>query len=114
MLSSKNRIQKTLFEKISQNGSLKQSKFFSAKCFRLEKTLNEKRFSIVISKKVLKTATDRNLLKRRVYSILRGFLSKITPAVSIVFYPKKGIETVLYSDLKKEIEGFLKGVGVIE
>ena len=119
MLASKNRIQKALFGKIAQNGVLKHTKFFSAKCFRLDKKEIKSlpagrhgRFSIVISKKVAKTAVKRNILKRRFYSIFEKFLSKIKEPVGIIVYIKKGGEELSFTEIKKEVGGFLESLGI--
>lgn len=53
---------------------LKKGDKFSNEFFSIKFRLNKKpfcRYSVVVSKKLLKLATDRNLLRRQLYEILR-------------------------------------------
>lgn len=77
----------------------KSSKFFSLRAvFGSEK----KQFSIVVSKKVAKNATDRNLLKRRFYEVIK----KIEDQFSFgryVFFVKSPAREASFSEIKEEI-----------
>lgn len=46
--------------------------------------------AVVVSKKVTKSAPERNRIRRRLYAALRNFSDK---KVSIVVYPRKDAET---------------------
>lgn len=59
------------------------------------------KFACVIAKKTLKQAVERNLVKRRISSILEEI--KPEKKYSIVIYPKKEVLKVPYSHLKEEI-----------
>ena len=43
------------------------------------------RFAVVVSKKVLKSAVGRNRIRRRVYEVVRRFMSSDFPPVDLVF-----------------------------
>ncbi len=65
------------------------------------------KFAVVVSKKVSGKAAERNLLKRRIFSVIRerkiekqGFLA--------VFYPKKTSLDLSYANLKEEVISLLK------
>jgi len=74
MFPSKKRIQKADFKEI-----LKKSVKFETECFIIRahflRNGLKSRFSVVVSSKSFKKAVDRNLYKRRVYSVLE-FLGK--------------------------------------
>jgi ribonuclease P protein component len=65
-------------------------------------TLPSQKFACVTSKKTLRRAVDRNLIKRRIFGVVSE-VSKPTD-VSFVFYPKKGSSTIPYSQLREEIQ----------
>lgn len=67
-----------------------------------EISLSSQKFACVTSKKTLKRAVDRNLIKRRVFSLVQELSPSF--AKSLVFYPKKGSVTAPYSQLHKEIK----------
>jgi ribonuclease P protein component len=60
------------------------------------------KYACVISKKTINKAVNRNLIKRRFFSIING--ENRTSSLSFVIYPKKQSLTAPYSHLKKEIE----------
>jgi RNase P protein component len=64
--------------------------------------LPTQKFACVTSKKTLKRAVDRNLIKRRIFNAIKGIPH--TFAYSIIFYPKKGSATISYSQLVDEIK----------
>jgi len=65
-------------------------------------TLLTQKYACVTSKKTLKRAVDRNLIKRRIFSVIQ----EISPSFeySLIFYPKKSAPTLPYSQLRKEIQ----------
>lgn len=65
-------------------------------------TLPTQKFACVTAKKTFKRAVDRNLIKRRIFNIIKD--SKPTSSYSIVFYPKKGSITIPFSQLHSEIK----------
>jgi ribonuclease P protein component len=65
-------------------------------------TLPTQKYACVISKKTLKTAVQRNLVKRRIMNGLQT--CTIPEGKSFVFYPKKTSYTAEYSLLIEEIQ----------
>jgi ribonuclease P protein component len=65
-------------------------------------TFTTQKFACVTSKKTLKRAVDRNLIKRRIFSIVQEIPHAFT--YSFIFYPKKSSPTVPYSQLREEIK----------
>jgi len=61
------------------------------------------RFSVVVSKKVSKSAVSRVLLKRRAYNIIKAKVENIKPGFLCVFYFKKGSERLGFNDVEKEM-----------
>jgi ribonuclease P protein component len=59
---------------------------------------NATRFGVIISKKVLKSAVGRNRVRRRVYEVLRGWLSEQTSV------PKIDVLVILYGADFREME----------
>lgn len=58
--------------------------------------------SVVVSKKVAKTAVDRNRLKRRVRAITQLL------QLQGIFFTKKGAATLPFSSLKQEVEELIE------
>lgn len=76
--------------------------------WRYSQNQNHPRFGFIVPKKVMKNVTDRNLVKRRVKSILSKHLAQIYP-VDILFFPKPGSIKVSFKDLEQEVlENFRK------
>jgi len=65
------------------------------------------RAGVVVSKKVLKKAHDRNRLRRRLYEAIGHVLPKNPPAIGLAVFPRKEALTAPYTaiveDLKKVI-----------
>ena len=81
-------------------------------------TNNRRRYSrvaIVISKKVIKHAVDRNRARRRIYEIMRSYLPKFnqTVDVSVIVYQDK-VLTMPHSELAAEINKCLTKLDIIK
>jgi ribonuclease P protein component len=92
--------------------AVKKGKTLNFPFFTFRYLLNTKnplpRFSVTVPKAVSKKAVDRNLLKRRVYSVVRKSISQIKPGVHGAFFLKKESLSVPYSVLEDEINQALK------
>lgn len=64
---------------------------------------NTPRFGFIVPKKVLPRVVDRNLIKRRLKSILQKNINRIRPA-DVVFYPRKEALQLKFTDLSKQVE----------
>lgn len=77
--------------------------FFRSELFDVAAlTLPTQKFACITSKKTLKRAVDRNLIKRRIFNIIQ----KLRPetSYSVIFYPKKGSPTIPHTLLHEEIK----------
>ncbi len=61
------------------------------------------RFTVIISKKVIKKATARNLVRRRITEIIRLRLVKIKPGFDCVLNVKENLVSVKYLELEQII-----------
>jgi ribonuclease P protein component len=65
-----------------KNGAQQRSKFFSIKWVKNPRR-HHPRLSVVVSKRIFKSAVKRNRIRRRVYEIARPFLID-APAIDVV------------------------------
>ncbi len=72
------------------------------------KELRPSQISFVVSKKVAKTATARNLLKRRGYSISQRIIRDYPQGALLVFFLKKESIPLSFKNYEKEILGATK------
>lgn len=111
MLKKKNKVNAALFKVVIKKGSGYFNQNISLKII---KTADKgRKFGISVSKKELKTAVKRNLLKRRTLSILQKIEPKISAGFSCVFFLKKGALDLPYLKLQDEIVFLLKKAKVI-
>lgn len=67
------------------------------------------RFSVIVSKKVLKSAVGRNRIRRRVYEVIREEILNIrAPLDVLVVIYNKDIKDIKYSELKDELISLFK------
>ncbi len=95
------------FLKTDQDFSaFKSSKSFQNKLLkiRIHYSLNQNnpRFGFIIPKKVVPKVVDRNLLKRRIKSVLVKTAGKLKP-VDVIFYPQKALVKKDFEFLTAEI-----------
>lgn len=106
MLNKKKKVNTSVFQTVIKEGIGYFSQNISLKI--LKKTSSERKFGVSVSKKELKTAVKRNLLKRRVLSILQKIESKTNTGFNCVFFLKKGALNLPYQTLQDEIVFLLK------
>jgi ribonuclease P protein component len=83
MLQKKQRLtKKKEFEKITQKGKAYYSQILMLKI--LKNDLAYSRFGIIVSNKVSKKASQRNLIKRRVREIIRLNLNRVKSGYDVV------------------------------
>lgn len=101
MISKKNRLTSIFFLNLFKKGKTIENSVFSLKVI----TGNQDNFkvAVVVSKKVLKKATERNLLKRRFLSVVSQNKNSFFYKNSYIFYPKKDSISVPYQELEKII-----------
>lgn len=103
MIPKKNRIKREDFEEITKKGGFLSSSLFSIRFLKNPEKI--RRISVVVSKKVAKTAVKRNLLRRRVYEVIQKMPE--SPYFSIIF-AKKGSEKASFREIATEITKLLK------
>lgn len=64
----------------------------------------ESRFAVVVSNKVSKLATDRNLIKRRIRSIISGLTSRLVKGYDIIVIVQPKALTLSHEQLFKTID----------
>ena len=87
--------------------SFKASKLFTGKFLKIrvryQPHQNPTRFGFIVPKKVLPKVVDRNLIKRRIKSILIASLDQLRP-VEILFFPEKQSVKQTFSQLSEEVK----------
>lgn len=76
--------------------------------------LRTSRFGFVVSRKVSKKATIRNLLKRRLRAIIRAELPRVRPGIDGVIIAAPGLEMQKFGELKKTLGNLFKKSRLIE
>ncbi len=59
--------------------------------------------SCVVSKKIAKNASDRNVIKRRCRAAIHGLLPRFEKPIAMIFYAKKPAKDAPYKDISREI-----------
>jgi ribonuclease P protein component len=95
---------------IYARGEVFRSRFVTLKVLKQKSDkITETRAVVVISKKTLKSAVRRNLLRRRIYSILEKEISKLNSKYDIVFIVSLSeIISINHEELVSVITGLLK------
>lgn len=109
MLKKANRIGKKDFSSIMKDAKSRTSTLFSfraSKKFFSNKGFN---FSVVVSKKVARNASIRNLIRRRAYNAIDDLIKKDGSKFkgSGIFIAKNSVSKASFQDIKKEIASFL-------
>ncbi len=65
------------------------------------------RISVVVSKKVAKSAVDRNRLRRRVYGVVEHFMAEQPLSATVIFLLKPGALRVPRQAFATEVAGLL-------
>lgn len=99
MMSSKNRLTTELFNEVFKNGSINRSDGFLIKS--KDNGLGFCRAAVVVSKKNLKKAVDRNKVRRQIFNILRLNVDSLPFKDVIVVVSPKYIESE--KDTKKSL-----------
>jgi ribonuclease P protein component len=91
---------KQLFSEVLKKGKSFYSPHISVKMLFVSE-INKSVFYFVVSKKIIKKATKRNLFKRRGRHITRSIKTK--DGYIAIFFAKKGAGNLEYADYKTEI-----------
>jgi len=100
MIGKNQRISKNRVAWLLKKSSKLNDEFFSVKFLLNKQPLN--RYSIVVSKKTLKLATDRNLLRRRCYEALRPLKSPVLALDFLIFIKSPALK-LDFAALQKQL-----------
>lgn len=88
-------------------GQVARSKFFICKSI-INHRRTEPRVAVVVSKKVMKSAVNRNRIRRRLYEAIRAELSDLQPNNDIVFIVvSPEIMTAPFEEVTRSLKGVL-------
>ena len=115
MLPRSKRLTTALFTEVMTQGKILHSPFFTIRLMKTATTsLKETRFSVVVSKKIVKTAVERNKIRRRVYSIVRASIGKISPGFHIVLLAKQPLLKAKIQDIATDLSTLFVKSGLIK
>lgn len=98
MLKKKQRLSRSDFSQLLRNGK----RIFSTNLILIYSKSTTTKCGLVVSKKTAKKAVERNLLRRRVYSVLGNNFSKLEN-FHVAVITQKGITKLSFKELEKEI-----------
>ena len=93
------------FKNVFKNGKTLENRFFRVKFLKNHK--NFSRFGFIISAKLLKKATQRNTLKRRLRAICRFLIRDLKSNFDIVIWPKADSTSLNYKELTNNLYDLL-------
>lgn len=104
MLSKRNRVIKKEVDLIFKSGKSISSLNFNFKFIKIPKNpLNEWKISFIVPKSVAKLAVQRNLLRRRGYSVLKKINSSPSGIVGVFVFKKYQDDVILIENEIKNI-----------
>lgn len=112
MLPRKRKVGIELFPLVLKKGKTVSSEHFSFK-FTPISGIQESKFSFVVSGKISKKATERNLLKRRGYAMIKKIPALKKIPLAGVFFAKQGATKLSYGVFKKEVDELLTKAHII-
>jgi len=102
MLNKKYRLPRFCFKKVLIQGFKKQTESFAVRY--LKNYQPHCRFGVIVSTKVIKKATRRNLARRRIYEVIRTNLNRCKQPRDFVFILKKEAN---FGEIEEELKGVL-------
>ncbi len=116
MLNKKRRIGRKYFPEILTKGKRHNSTHLLMYVVKTDSSnsTNDSQFSFSVSKKVAKKAVDRNKYRRRGYSVISRHTNKIKTGYLCFFSFKKGVGSMKFPELEKEILELLKVSNMLE
>lgn len=112
MLPKNKRVTTELFQKILKEGKSLHTPALSFRYLR-ETTPDSSRFSVFVPKKVLKLATKRNYLKRKVNSALRSVYPQLRNSFIGVVYAKNTTINLTVTEIAEELKNLFKKSGIL-
>lgn len=112
MLPKNRRIERSIFSHILSNSNRYNSTYFTLYISPISSKNEPSHFSFSVSKKVSKSAVDRNKKRRQGYSVINKNLKQIKPNF-YCFFVFKRVENSKYSEIEKDIIKLLSISGVL-
>ena len=113
VLKKENRISKRKeVEEMKRLRSVYQSPIFGM--LLADKKDNQRKFLMVVSKKISKKAVDRNRIRRLLSEAVRLNLEQVREGVRVGFLVRKAILGKGLEEVKREVEAGLVKTGVVE
>lgn len=113
MIAQKNRLSKKAdFERIFKSGNKDFGQCFTIRF--LENGLNYCRFSVIISNKFSKKATERNQYRRQIKAVLLDNFSNFRENIDLIITVLPAIKKLDFVGIKAELEKQLKSKKVIK
>lgn len=98
---------------LKKNGKLVQGSHFGLLFIREEaRTISKVAF--IVSRKVAKTATDRNKVKRQLREAVRELLPNLKPGYCVLILAKKPAASASPKQLKLSTKDVFREVGILE
>lgn len=96
-----------------RNGKIKRSSYLTVK-YLPNRYRKVSRFSVIISKKIAKTAVLRNRIRRRVYEVIRQEIPKITAIYDVaVIINSVEVNNLSYLELKDKVLDLFKQANLL-
>ncbi len=111
MIPKINRINRENFEKVMKKGGFLNSSLFSLRFLKNPEKITH--LSVVVAKKVAKTAVLRNKIRRRGYSVLQKSTKESKNPYFIILFGKKGAEIANLADTSTDIRKLLEKAKII-
>lgn len=99
MLAKKNRLSRDEFNRFFSLGKKVHTPYFQL----IHLATEPFKVSVVVSKKVAKTAVQRNKIRRRIYDIVRNHQKQYSITGVYIFLTKPPITTLPYATLKENV-----------
>lgn len=113
MLPKENRLSRKDFLLLKKHKPIVSGKYFSLVVL-LSEDFKTSKFAILISKKNLKGAVDRNKVKRIFYDELSGIISKLSKNVYAIFILRKNVINKSKEEILYEVEKTFKKIKLLE
>ena len=98
---------------LKNNADDKRSRFFAIKYVE-NKMRKNSRFSVIISKKIVKSAVSRNRIRRRLFEIIRLNLKNIKPGTDMVIIVfSADLKDINYDEINEVFLKLLKDAGLL-
>lgn len=114
MLAQKNRFHgHSSLKYVYRNGDAARSRLFVVKAVKNARR-TEPRCSVVVSKKVLKSAVGRNRIRRRIYHILHAELDRLSePYDIVVIVYSSEVRFLPFGEVRTQLQSQLADIGLI-